>query len=283
MAKLAMPILDPLYGWNWKTAEPISDKHFVDFNYETDFLFLLDKDDPVTKSVLHIEFQTNKSRSLSRRMLTYFAVLHQKHQCPVLQLVIFLKKRKKTASHFRLYIPGQVDFSYRALFLHELSFQRLIELGIPEAFVVAILSDFGDLSPEEAMAQILSNIQAKSDNNSYWQHVQNLVVLSDLRNLSSILHQQLDTMPNIYKTLLRKGKTGENPIIHNLLEESRMEGIVEGEAKGRVEGEEKGRMEVMRNSIRAMLSTQKFSVEEIADLLNAPLELVWSVQRELSK
>jgi predicted transposase YdaD len=297
MANLAMPVLKPLLGWDWTEAEALPDKLFASFDYETDFLFLLDKNDPERKRILHIEFQTHMSRKLHARMLTYFALLRQKHDCPVLQVVIFLKKRKKTAPKYFLRIEDQLDFSYHALHLHEIPFQTLLGMGIPEAFVVAILGDFGTMPPTEAIDHILSNIRRVCDNNSYLPYVQNLMVLSDLRQLSPILHQRLSLMPGIFQTLLKKAKTGENPIMRDILEEGRMEGhekgleeghekgLKEGHEKGLKKGLEKGRMEGLEEGIHQaiarLLKAGLLSVTEIAQVMQVPLETVLGVQKKL--
>ncbi len=80
-------------------------------------------------------------------------------------------------------------------------------------------------------------------------------------------------MRNIFQTLLKKAKTGENPIMRDILEAGRMEGRIEG----RMEGLEEG----IHHAIARLLKAGLLSVTEIAQVMQVPLETVLGVQKKL--
>lgn len=61
--------------------------------------------------------------------------------------------------------------------------------------------------------------------------------------------------------------------------EGRAEGIAEGEAKGKAEGEVMGKAEVIKN----LLSSNKFSISEIAELADVNVEFVKQIEAEKAK
>ncbi|WP_294349363.1 Rpn family recombination-promoting nuclease/putative transposase [uncultured Sphingobacterium sp.] len=61
--------------------------------------------------------------------------------------------------------------------------------------------------------------------------------------------------------------------------EGRAEGIAEGEAKGKAEGEVMGKAEVIKN----LLSSNKFSISEIAELAEVTVEFVKQIEAEKPK
>lgn len=61
--------------------------------------------------------------------------------------------------------------------------------------------------------------------------------------------------------------------------EGRAEGIAEGEAKGKAEGEVMGKAEVIKN----LLSSNKFSISEIAELAEVTVEFVKQIEAEKAK
>ncbi|WP_367209094.1 PD-(D/E)XK nuclease family transposase [Sphingobacterium sp. R2] len=61
--------------------------------------------------------------------------------------------------------------------------------------------------------------------------------------------------------------------------EGRAEGIAEGEAKGKAEGEVMGKAEVIKN----LLSSNKLSISEIAELADVTVEFVKQIEAEKAK
>ena len=61
--------------------------------------------------------------------------------------------------------------------------------------------------------------------------------------------------------------------------EGKVEGEAKGKAEGKVEGELKGKTEVIKN----LLSLNKFSISDIAELANVTVEFVKQIEAETSK
>jgi len=187
------------FGLEWERADPLKDKLQITLERETDFLLHLDKGDKSRERIVHLEFQVKSGRLLDLRMLTYNVMLQVKYRCPVVQAVIFLQKAPKKPRKRRWIKQPGLTFSYPVFYVHKLPFEELIRSDIPEEIVLAVLSDFGDLGPEEAVKVILKRLEALSGETfSTGKYVQQLRVLSNLRSLNQIVHEQLEQMPSIF-------------------------------------------------------------------------------------
>ncbi len=274
MGSLARPLLQQHFNWTWGSSEALSDKFRSEIDGETDFLLLLDKDDPQRKHILHLEFQLFYYRKLDQRMMVYYSNLHKIHDCAVTQLAVFLNQTKKKVPDTYSFQHGElVKFGYRALYLHTVPLQTFLRLDVPEAATIAILSDFGDLSIEEAIAAILHKINVGYQNNPPANVVQDLIVLSSLRkHTTPVLLKQIQLMDNLYQHLLKLGMERKNHVINHIVDIHRAQAKSEGKAEGKAEG--------LQQAIAAFLSLGQFSPEEIARILEVPLEMVQGMQQK---
>lgn len=74
-------------------------------------------------------------------------------------------------------------------------------------------------------------------------------------------------------------RSSQEELLKRALEKAMAEGRAEGEAKGKVEGKLKGKTEVIKN----LLSLNKFSISDIAELANVTVEFVKQIEVETSK
>lgn len=291
MVSLVPFLLRLAFGLEWSSAEPISDKQQVTLQRETDFTLHLNKGNKETERVVHIEFQVGTGKRLRLRMLLYYTILRLRYACPIEQIVLFLQPAPKRPPRWHWFRNDGVSYSYRVFYVHTLPFRALIDSKIPEEIVLAILSDYGDLPPEEAVETVLDRLKTLFGETFFLEkYVEQLRVLSSLRKeIPPILHQQLQKMPSIFFRNIKTdpwyldGKTEG-------IAEGKAEGIAEGKAKGKAEGIAEGKaegiaegLEKSRKSIALLLKTGQFSPQEIARQIEMPLEFVQAVQDEMDK
>jgi len=80
----------------------------------------------------------------------------------------------------------------------------------------------------------------------------------------------------------RKNMGIREAILNEVKEQGFDEGIKEGVEKGIKEGIEKGIKEGIKLSVKAMLQKGKFSLQEIAEILDVELDFVKQVQNDLA-
>jgi hypothetical protein len=242
-------------------------------DHETDMLAFLNKGLKDLEELLHLEFQVRKEKEIALRMLEYYVVLQRKYKMPVRQLVVFLHEKKKKRSGTRIEKPlPRVKFSYEVLYLQEIPYEHILELGVPEGVVLSVLGDFGETPADEAVSKIIDRIFALcAETKNHLVFVQHLLTLSKLRNkLQPIVHQILRTMPGIMQTILEMYPDTEYGVF-----EQRYIDI--GEAKGRAEG--KAEQEI--HTITRLLRAGKLSPAEIAEMLEIPLDRILQIQAKL--
>jgi predicted transposase YdaD len=250
-------------------------------DHETDMLAFLNKGLKDLEELLHLEFQVRKEKEIALRMLEYYVVLQRKYKMPVRQLVVFLHEKKKKRSGTRVERPlARVKFSYEVLYLQDIPFEHILELGVPEGVVLSILGDFGKTPPAEAIAMIIERILALcAETKNHLVFVQHLLTLSKLRNkLQPIVHQILRTMPGIMQTILETFPDAEFGIFEQRYIAL---GKAEGRAEGRAEGKAEGKAEQEVHTIVRFLRAGKITPDEIAEILEIPLERVLQIQAQM--
>ena len=102
-----------------------------------------------------------------------------------------------------------------------------------------------------------------------------------MRSGSSILAGALNFSTGRIDQLTNKKNT--MTVIEQLAEIKAEEAMAEGLEKGRAEGIKKGRAEAYEKAINAFLANTEFSVEKIAELVEAPIALVRKIKKDLAR
>lgn len=182
------------------------------------------------------------------------------YQLPIHHVVVYLGERRPNIPT-RLK-PEEVFAGFELIDFGRLDYGQLLSSQVPEVVVLAILANFKNKPPEEAIRSILERLQqvAKGDL-SLQKYIRQLNVLSGLRKLHEQTVKTIEAMPITYDIrtdfLYKKGK-----------EEGREEGIEKG-------FELKERIVVTRSWEKGL------APEEIAELADIPLERVKAVIQEL--
>ena len=242
-------------------AQPIEFRKQV--KRKADFLFhtSLNGDN----ALIHIEIQTRNDPKMIKRMFTYIALLYDKYELPVKQIVLFLGKNKNIKSTM---IPeknvGLFDYRYELINISDISYEIFLENK--ETLIFAILGNFNG----EKDVAVVEKILRKTDSfftteEEITEFFADLLIFSSLRKLEKQVQLQTkkpNFMPldiDITKTLTYKQakKIGE------------LEGELKGELKGEIKGELKGKLEIAQIMLLDGMPTaqiQKFTKLSITQI-----------------
>ena len=277
--RAAIPFISKnLLGLDIRKSEVLKDKIQITEEREADYLLKILHDDAAKDYILHLEFQSDLNEDPLKRMFLYYAMAFYKHTLPVEQFVIYIGKKpmpplKPELNH------KNASLRYHLIDIRQFGADLFLNAQKPEAIMFAILSDFGDVPPQEMLQIIIKKL--KNSTNSAMRlkkFIRQLQVLSTLRNLQPLLNEIIDTMPiTIDYTEDVFYKTGK------------LEGELEGKAKGKLEGEAKGKLEgklegeaksKFESTKRAILFTT-LSDEDIALINDVDVSYVKNLRKEL--
>ncbi|MFP4343023.1 MAG: hypothetical protein ACLFQO_21460, partial [Cyclobacteriaceae bacterium] len=167
-----------------------------------------------SKYILHIEFQVTDDPRMVLRMQTYRALLQEIHQLPVKQFVFYLgQKPTRMACRIADFIPDDDNnFAFTLINTQSYDYEVLLHSQVPEEVIFAILGDFKNEQLENIVSNILNRlVQVIPDKKKLQRYIQQLLVLSKLRNLEAETLKQTEAMPiefDINKDVVyQKGKS----------------------------------------------------------------------------
>ncbi len=291
--RLALPLMRMLFGMDWKTQQDLLPRLEARQEYEADYTLMLDPEDPDRRQILHVEFQAAQDAELPARMLSYFAHLHLHYKCPVVQVVIFLQERKTPAERqSTVTFPGiDTRHTFHTMYLHQISYKRFLELDLPEAAVLAVLGHFDGQPQEKVIGEIVQQLSEKGRNQNLELLVDDLVTLLSLRKIEPSTIEKIKVMTTIEQVILERVLQGNNPFFvkwaekavqeaaQKAAEKAKAAGVAEGKAKGKAEG----KAEAIRQNITDLLERSPLSEQQIADILQVPLELVNEIRDDLHR
>ena len=257
-------IIEKILGIDFDKTQIIKDKLQVTVERETDYICLIAGNPG--HEILHLEFQTSGSKHMPARMLLYKAILLEKFDMRVRQFVIYLGKSKQPN------IPTSIKsdnltFSYQLINIREIPSEVFLQSKSPEGVILAVLSEFGHLSANVVIQQILMRLQELApDENRLQKCVVHLRIFSQLRNLQSQTANQINIMA--LKIDIRKDP---------FYEKGKVEGIAEGIEKGI----ERGIDEKSRQIVVNLLKDTAFDDEKIATLAGVSFDFVQKIRKEI--
>ena len=245
-----LPIVEEMLGISIKETFELKDSLQITIKREPDFLKRV-IDENGKEWILHLEFQTTNDPNMIYRMAEYKALLLRKYQIPVRQVVIYLgseKPKMRTELAKEEQITG-----FELKDIQEFSTQSTLDSEVPEEIILSILTDYKKADAEKVIDQIIYKLQKASKSESELsKSIQQLIVLSRLRNLHEKIEQKVNDMPITYDI-----KTDSFYI--RGIEEGILEGIEKGRKEGREEGMEKREKEITLNLIKAGLNNETIS------------------------
>ena len=235
--------------------------------------------------IMQVEFQSQNSKDMLSRMITYFAMLFNTYRTKVRQHVIYMGKPKMNLAT-EWVDKGHQSFRFQAHDIRQLKAIDLLNANKPEEVILAILADFGELPPEEAVRRIILRLrELEGDQIRLFKYIEQADIFSRLRNLSATFDKTLENMPieidetelTLYKRGQAKGRL-EGKAEGRL--EGKAEGRLEGKAEGRLEGKAEGEAEGINMATEVIFALQidGKSPEGVAQAFGLPLEKVVAIQ-----
>jgi len=181
--KVIITLARKLIGIDPATLEEIPDDLQYTIERKPDFLKRVKPGSGKQDYILHMEFQSEDSHKMPKRLLFYYGLLFVDYGLEVLQYVFYIGKKNKPTMPTEIQHTN-LQFKYHLIDVMELDYELFIHSDKPEDVVVAILCDFKKKSPEYIIDTILNRLQKlNNDELDLSKYVTQLEVLSKLRNL----------------------------------------------------------------------------------------------------
>jgi hypothetical protein len=242
-------------------SEELKDKLQTTLEKEADFLRIIQTASG-EKFILHLEFQTANEKDMIYRMQEYFAILQKKFQFPVKQFVIYLGQGEVT---MRTSLPKEEIFTgFELKNLSQLDYQTVLYSDIPEEIILAILCDFKEEEVQVVLHKIITRLQALSkDDITLQKYIRQILLLSRLRNLTTLTTKQLKDMAIVYDI-------EKDPLYK--------EGVLKGELRGELRGEQKGELRKTIQGVKKALD-QNLPISQITIIFDVREDFVLKVQK----
>lgn len=120
-------------------------------------------DDKGDTFVFLMEFQKESELEMIYRMGEYHFMLLRKYRLPIEPYVIFIGRGGLNMAGS--YADCYLSFKYNLIFLSQIDYRQILKSAAPEAKVFAILGDFGEEDPAQAVNNITEDVahSAKGD------------------------------------------------------------------------------------------------------------------------
>ncbi len=233
--------------------------------------------------IFQIEFETKDESRTDRKMHFYVGMAHFKFNLPVDLTLIYLRTGRPK------HITGQVNFhglsySYPVICLDDYSYLEFIDSNVPEEVLLCILANPNDEAPATIIRLILKRlVELKQDSNEIWKFINQLKILSMLRNLRSETEHQIRNMI-IDKDIVRQIWESEDFQlgIEKGLELGMEKGMEKGLEKGMEKGLDLGKLKAHIIAIQHM-TVLNYDAKLIAGILGITKRAVLEIQNQLEK
>ncbi len=224
--------------------------------------------------ILHIEFQSTNSPEMVWRMVEYRTKFTREYKLPVEQYVIYIGN-KKMNMEYQINEKG-FNFFYHLLDIRSVSYKDFIYSNSAEEVVFAILTDFEGFTPKELIKRIFLRIrELESDSLRFGKYVNQLEILSKIRNLQDITTKQISIMPIEYdlKTDIRFLQGKEQGF-----DEGEQVGLEKGEQIGLEKGEQIGLEKGAYNLLK-----EGMTIKKVAQLMGLSIYKVRKIKEKIAK
>lgn len=205
--------------------------------------------------ILHLEIQLSDESDMVFRMAEYHLMTYRKYRLPVEQFVIYIGPKTPRMPLF--FVTERHRFEFRIIILQEIDYQLFLGSSNPEEIIFAILGNFKDDKPQNAIINIINRIHETTKTDfALKRYMVQLRVLSQIRKLEPITRKTMESIDKFFKI--------ERDFLYK-------RGLEKGESK--------------RNMAftQSLVSETDFDDEKIARLVGVPLEMVREVRALLKK
>lgn len=247
-----IPLLEQITQTDFSKTEDISLEMQLTLERKADFLKKVLAKKPY---ILHLEIQSQNDARMLSRMMIYYALLRKKYKyrLPVRQYVLYVGKEKMNMQAQDS--EASNHFQYTLIDIREFSAQLFLQSDVPEVVILSILADLQQQPAEEMITNILARLkELLPEDGRLYQYIRQLEQIAKLRNISleDLNLKPSDTMPVIidYTTdrlYLQGQKTKE------------------------------------KEDIKKFLLSGKLNAQEIATIMDVPLDMVKEIEASLKK
>ena len=147
--------------------------------------------------ILHIEFQTEVDPLMHLRMLEYNALLRRRFGLAMQQFVVLLSGSGDS-------MPTEINetdlwFRYTLVRMQDIRVDTLLESGVPELIVAAVLADFKRKDAIGVIRRILVTLRQRvPSQRDLHKYLTQLEILSHIRSYNTIVIEEVDKMAFTY-------------------------------------------------------------------------------------
>jgi hypothetical protein len=260
--RVSQRLLQTFLGIDEASMQPISTTLPRTIERRADFVVTCKNPKSRLMEIYHFEFQSQVHFKMSSRGLLYYGLLFEKHELPVNQFVIYLGNGKWTASTDIKHV--NLQYNYQVISLNEIDYNTFVNSDAPEEIIFAILANFKGEDKKMVIQKIIKALENKAKGVKKLQkYIQQLEILSNLRNLQPEIIKQLSTMSITFdiKTDLRY-----------------QQGVETGLEQGLEKGLSINAYKVIRNILEEF---PDWDDEKIANLANGTIEAVRSIRADM--
>ncbi len=177
--------------------------------------------------VLHLEFQLADDPDMVYRMADYCVMLVRKYRLEVRQYVVFLGEQPPQMPT-RL-VSRRLQYEFDLIAFNQLDYGLFLSASDPEAIMLGVLANFGQLPPAQAALTLLRRVEETStDGLTLQKHLAQLRILAHLRNLQPLIDTLMDS-------LAKHIRMENDPWFQKGREEGRLEAMEEAEHNAKKE------------------------------------------------
>jgi hypothetical protein len=263
---LSQTLLSNLIGIDTSLLQPVSTTLPRTIERRADFVAIGKNPQTKQQEIFHIEFQSQVHLKMAKRGLLYYGLLFDKYELPVNQYVIYLGSGTWTAS--KALEHQSLSYQYQVISINEIDYDTFVKSEKPEEIVFAILANFKGEDKGKVIQKIISALENRTKNHKKLQKfIQQLEILSNLRNLQLEIIKQISTMS----------------IIFDIKQDIRFQqGIEQGVEQGIEQGISIQDAENKRAFAKSLIENTDFEDTKIAMLVAVSKEYVSALRKELA-
>jgi len=195
-AHIFLPLVEKILKLSIVSYKTLQVKFPQTAESEVDFLYEITVTTKA-KLILHIEFQSNNDAQMLERMQEYHSKIYRKYKLPVKSLVINVGKQAFTARNKLK--TEEIFTGYEVINLFELSKDELLSNQVPEVVILALLANYPKGEIETVLRLIIKKLkQIVSTEKDLKRYVNQLLLLSRLRNFGDVSAKIINNMPLLY-------------------------------------------------------------------------------------
>lgn len=171
-----------------------------------------------------------------------------------------------------------LSYCYQVLDMHNIECENLFRQDTPEALVLAILSDFRNLTAREVVQHILRRLQELTGPNeaAFREYLLMLEILSSNRDLKQILKEEENMISQVKYSDLPSFDLGMEQGLEKGLEKGLEQGREQGLEQGLQQGILRGETAILKNQLQLKFGNIPDNIIQRLQTANSAELLYWS-------